>query len=202
MLLSKKGQEFEAESRQDRSLEPARWLEQHGNVLFSIALRQVRDASLAEELLQETLLAAFRTSKDYEGRSSERTWLVAILKHKIIDHIRKETRRRKSSSDLEPDVFLEQRFLDDGHFSPGIKPWQEDPADALEQRHFQEAVNKCIEKLPPRLANAFLLREIDGQSAEEVCKALGISTTNLWVMLHRSRVRLRDCLSLNWFERK
>jgi len=190
------------EPEQLGTLDPQRWLEQHGDILFSIAVAQIRDSGIAEELVQDTLLAACTTSEGYQGRASERTWLHAILKHKIIDHIRKESRRRQTSIDIGDDVFLDQRFDAAGHFSPGIKPWEEDPEDALGQKHLQLALQQCIESLPERLSRAFVLREIEGYGGEDVCKALGVSSTNLWVILHRARVRLRDCLNSSWFERE
>jgi RNA polymerase sigma-70 factor (ECF subfamily) len=181
-------------------IDPERWLEEHGNSMFNYAMLHLRDTALAEELVQESLVSALRTAGNFAGNASERSWLIAILKHKIIDHIRKVSRQRKYSADLEDDAFVDRNFSDDGHFSPPIKEWVGDPQRALQQKDFQKVLTHCIGGLPERLAQVFTLRELEELETEEICKLLEVSSTNLWVMLHRARLRLRKCLTANWFD--
>jgi RNA polymerase sigma-70 factor (ECF subfamily) len=187
------------------SFDPEIWVDQHGDSLYRYALLRLRDPSVAEEMVQETFLAALQSREKFAGRSSERTWLIGILKHKIIDHFRRIS-RHAGAEQLElhaPE--LEELFQSSGEwvghwdFEQGPIEWQTNPAALLEQSEFQQTLQHCLGELPPRLANAFTLREMEELSSEEVCKVLEISTTNLWVMLHRARAHLRHCIEINWF---
>lgn len=179
--------------------DPAGWVDSHGDALFRYAMIRVRDRSLAEDLVQETLLAAFQGRDAFSGRSSERTWLVGILKNKIADHF-----RRKSREDLRDELFLREHlgagpFDETGHWKTGPAHWGTNPADLARQADFLDHLRRCLSALPGNQADAFTLREIDGMTTREICKILEISETNLWVILHRARMRLRDCLEANWF---
>jgi RNA polymerase sigma-70 factor (ECF subfamily) len=164
------------------------------------ALLRLRDRSAAEDAVQEALLAAIQGAERFAGQSSVRTWLVGILKHKIIDRIRKAS--REHSSDLtageagaeEIDAF----FGSDGHFAEPPGEWQS-PEQALEERRFFEALERCLQALPKSSARAFTLRELMGLETDEICKELGISPSNCWVMLYRARLSLRACLERTWF---
>lgn len=193
----------------DESPDPGRWLDDHGDYLFKYAVFRLRDNTAAEDAVQETFLAALKAYKGFEGRASERTWLVGILKHKIIDHFRRAEREAplgEEESDEGPDhrEFFERPGAFQGHWHPNYAPneWQATPAELIERNDFWEIFNDCLSPLPQRTANAFTLREVDGLKSEEICEILSIKVNNLWVMLHRARLHLRNCLELNWFRQE
>lgn len=186
-----------------RSLsDPETWVEQHGDYLFRCALLRLRDARTAEDLVQETFLAALQARSRFAGRSSERTWLVGILKHKIMDHFRDVSREQPGSGFDEAEAQGGEWFDQAGHWNvetAGPREWAEDPSRLLEQRQFWDALQGCLGELPPRMAAAFSLREIDELESKEVCAALKISPANLWVLLHRARTKLRHCIEARLF---
>jgi RNA polymerase sigma-70 factor (ECF subfamily) len=158
------------------------------------------DPHLSEDLVQETFLAALKARDTFKGASSERTWLVGILKHKIFDYYRQKGREIPvgEGESLQPGgeaTFFNQ----DGMWKDGPEEWGGDPADLFGKKEFLAQVTKCVSGLTPRLAHAFTLREIDGQESKEICKVLGVSETNLWVILHRARMLMRRCLEIHWF---
>ncbi|RMF92175.1 MAG: sigma-70 family RNA polymerase sigma factor [Nitrospinota bacterium] len=180
-------------------LDPEIWVEQYGDYLFRYAMLRIRDPALAENLVQETFLAALHNRDTFAGHSSERTWLTGILKRKVIDHLRRRSRERPVSEITPEDSSIEDLFDERGAWKVRPNAWGIDPSEVLEKREFWASLTRCTAELPPRLAQAFLLREVDGLSSEEICKVLQVSTTNLWVMLHRARLRLRQCLENHWF---
>ncbi len=179
-----------------RELDPHRWLEDHGDSLFAFALQRTRDRQLAEELVQETLLAGLRSRSSFSGTSSVRTWLVGILKHKLADHYRRHARQIATEV---PGELLESLFTKRGKWKASPLRWSRDPAAEAEQAELAAVLKRCLNKLPPRFANAFLLFEQQGLSTENVSKALGTSTTNTGVILYRARSALRHCLERHWF---
>ncbi len=187
------------------ALEPELWLEAHGDALFRYAYFRLRDAPLAEDLVQETLLAALQARDRFAGRSSVRTWLTAILKNKLVDHLRKHGREQSldalTGPDGAPDQVMEALFVADGHWHSPPAAWA-NPQASLEQREFWRIFVDCLEALPRRQAEAFALCELDGLAGGEAGKVLGVSPSNLWVLLHRARLRLRRCLELTWFNPK
>lgn len=176
------------------------WLTEHGDYLYRYALVRLRDPHLAEDAVQETLLAALQGS-GYAGNASPRTWLTGILKHKIIDHFRRLQREAPLDvPDELPDETpgMEEFFSDDdGHWIEPPLAWG-DPGSLLQQDQFLKALQECMDRLPRKLARLFLLREIIEEDNEEICKELSITPTNAWVMLYRARMGLRKCLELNW----
>ncbi len=188
-------------------LDPGNWLDAHGDYLYRYALVRVRDAAVAEDLLQETLLAAVGSQQSHTGRSSERTWLVGIMKHKVIDHFRCVARNPQSQlsaeSGAEIDCFEESGPWR-GHWREERAPnnWTVDAGRSLESREFWEVLEHCLSQLPPQMSIAFTLREIDGLTSTEICEVLDITPNNLWVLLHRSRSKLRQLLEANWFSRR
>lgn len=181
--------------------DPSTWVAQHGDYLYRNALLRLGDREAAEEVVQETLLAALQGRGQFSGRAAERTWLVGILKHKVVDHLRRAGRQIP----LEDQGLLpceeEEPFAGEGEWrghwrNAALAPadWGETPAALFDQQEFWQVLRGCLAGLPPRLAQAFALREIDQLECAEVCKVLGVSATNLWVMLHRSRMQLRRCL--------
>lgn len=150
--------------------------------------------------MQDALLAAIQGAARFAGQSSVRTWLIGILKHKIIDGLRKASRERPAdltASEAGAED-LETFFASDGHFAEPPEDW-ESPEKALQERRFFEALERCLQALPKNTASAFALRELMGLGTEEICKELGISASNCWVMLYRARLSLRACLERTWF---
>lgn len=180
---------------------PRAWLERHGDALYRFALARVRSADAAEDLVQETLLAAWRGRAEFAGHSSEQTWLTAILKRKIVDWLRHRIRERVSIvADAEPDEFDNTLFTRCGEWKTPPERWgRSDPTNRIEREEFWVALHACLGKLPSRLHDVFVLRYLDEVAAAETCQELGVTPSNLWVMLHRARLRMWSCLSENWF---
>jgi RNA polymerase sigma-70 factor (ECF subfamily) len=174
--------------------DPAGWLDEYGDYLYRLALLRTGRPDAAEDLVQDTLLAALRASDTYAGRSSERTWLAAILRNKSIDRLRR-LRRAPFADDAVTDPLLEGLYDRAGHWRSSPGAWGDDPAALLESREFWDAFEECRRALPDRLRDVFSLRVIDDTPAAEVCQALDISTSNLWTLLHRARLRLWQCLN-------
>lgn len=180
---------------------PESWLTQHGDALYRYAYFRLRDAAQAEDLVQETLLAALQARQGFAGRATERTWLIGILKNKLVDFLRKSS-REQSFGDMESsEIEIDALFDTEGHWKLPPSTW-ENPANALEQKQFWNVMAKCLGSLPPRHAQVFSLCELDGLDSTEACKVFGIAATNVWVMLHRARLRLRQCLETHWFGRE
>jgi len=182
--------------------QPERWLEQHGDALYRYAYFRLRDRAQAEDLVQETFIAALQARQRFAGRSSERTWLIGILKNKLVDYLRKSFRERPLAELIENESEIDVLFdaSADDHWKNPPADWM-NPIQALESKQFWKIFMECIEALPVRQAQAFSLCELQGLEGEEACKVLGIATTNLWVMMHRARLRLRECLETHWFSR-
>ncbi len=173
------------------------WLDEHGDALYAYAFPRVRNPDVAEDLVQETLLAAIKGHKDFAGLSAERTWLTGILKHKLIDHLRRSTRQRPLS---ELDVEVTEEFFDArGQWKVSSPDWRGRPDALLEREEFRDVLQSCLSKLPSRIAQLFWLHEAEEVSTEQLCQELGITPTNVWTMLHRARLGLRRCLGENWF---
>ncbi len=175
--------------------DPALWVDHFGDYLFRYALGRLRDRDAAEDLVQETFLAALRARGRFAGRSSPRTWLVGILKHKLLDAV------RRRAADPGPDAAADALFDRKGMWRVRPEEWGGDPRAALETEEFWAAFHVCLGRLPVRLADAFTLRELEGLAAEQVCAALDVSRGNLWVLMHRARLALWRCLDANWFRR-
>ena len=187
-----------------RPPDPERWVEDYGDYLFKYALSRLRNTARAEDLVQETFLAALRGATAFQGRSAEKSWLVGILKNKICDYYRKLSRETTFTdlefySDEESD-----RFIPDGQFKDGwiheLGPQEWSNAGAsLDNEAFWKTYHDCSNKLPKNISTVFNLREVDGIESKEICAMLKITENNLWVMLHRARMALRRCLETNWF---
>ena len=179
---------------------PEAWVDEHGDALYSYALSRLQNTASAEDVVQETFLAAIKAEGKFSGKSSMRTWLIGILKHKIVDLIRKES-REQPIDEIETMETPEEIFFDrKGKWSVAPAEWQVHPGKILEQKEFMSVLANCLKHLPERLRRLFILRELEDQETEEICKVLEITPTNLWVMLYRARMRLRGCISENWFE--
>ena len=184
-------------------LDPARWVDEHGNCLYRYALVRVRTREVAEDLVQDTLLVAVRSQDRFAARSSERSWLVGILKHKIVDYYRR-LGRETTFTDLE---FLKDecshKFTEGGWWNhdQGPHAWKPRADAVVHQAEFWQTMRDCLGKLPPRVATVFMLREMEEVPSKEICATVNVSEANLWVMLHRARLALRECLEIRWFDR-
>jgi RNA polymerase sigma-70 factor (TIGR02943 family) len=175
-------------------------LAQHQPYLLRFARLQLRNDAWAEDAVSETLLAALSKPQAFDNRSQLKTWLVGILKHKVVDILRQRRREVSLESDEgdggeELDALA---FKADGHFAAQPADWG-DPEQELNSRQFFVVLEACAAKLPPAMARVFLMREWLELSSEDICKELQLTPTNLYVQLHRARLRLRECLELNWF---
>ena len=169
--------------------------------LLRYASLQLRDAAAAEDAVQEALLAALAGQASFAGRANLRTWLTGILKHKIVDAIRRQAREpvvQEPGEDLEGSEGL---FDGRGHWAERPADWG-DPDGALEQAQFVRALELCLARLPARTAQAFMMREHLGLDTSEICKELEITPTHCWVLLYRARMVLRECLQQTWFEKR
>ena len=185
------------------------WLNDHGDYLYRFALARLRDPHQAEDAVQETLVAAMQ-GQPFAGKSAARTWLTGILKHKIIDLMRKQMREQatdnlgeesgSADSSFPAEPGMDEFFAgDDRHWADSPQSWAM-PDGQLEQKQFLQILQTCLDRLPKKLAMLFTLRDIQEEDNETICKEMGVSTTNAWVMLYRARMSLRKCLEIHWLE--
>ena len=179
------------------------WVEDQSDYLYNYALVHFPNKDIAQDLVQETFLAALENFKGFQGKSSPRTWLTSILRHKIIDRIRKNSREdlKKGSvgeSNEDRDYFDE---VEHWRIEKGPLPWKEDPENVIIQKEFISVLQKCLKKLPHRQREVFLLREFDNLEQKEICNKFDLSPTNCRALLFRSRLHLRNCLNKIWYPR-
>ncbi|VXB74441.1 sigma-70 family RNA polymerase sigma factor [Maribacter litoralis] len=181
-----------------QNLNPDKWVDLYADYLFNYAVTRVSDAEIAKDLVQDTFIAGLKSAKNFKGDAAERTWLIAILKRKVIDHYRKINSKKgkaevrmsySSQTDAEGD-WLEERIAD---------PNSNFENSAIENEELGLAIQNCISKLPKKQAQVFTMKTIEGMETEDICNALGINASNLWVMIHRARTSLMGCLNQNWF---
>ena len=177
-------------------INPDKWIDSYSDYLFNYTISRVNDREIAQDLVQDTFLAALKSMKNFKGEASERTWLISILKRKIIDHYRKinsnkgkaEVRINYKDSESEGD-WLEERVAD---------PFDKTAEDTLENNELGDAIHNCLEKLPKKQADVFKMKTILGHETEVICNELNITASNLWVIIHRARTAMADCLKENW----
>jgi len=177
-----------------------RWLTEYGDILWRFVLGRTRSREVAEEIVQETILAAMQGYANFAGDSSERTWLLGIATHKIADHFRAERRRAAGADpgstqprDADKTAF-HAMFTAKGMWARPPGEWGLDAGSTTENAEMLAALRRCIEALPPSQAEAVWLRDLLNMPGGEVCKAMGISPTNLWSRMHRARAALRACM--------
>ncbi len=179
-------------------LQPETWVDQYADYLFNYAVSRVSDVEIAKDLVQETFFAGLKSAKNYKGDAAERTWLIAILKRKVIDHYRKinsnkgkaEVRMTYNSSTETDGDWLEEQVAD---------PMSILENSDIENEELGMAIQDCISKLPKKQSLVFTMKTVQGMSTEDICNELDINPSNLWVMIHRARTTLMDCLNQNWF---
>jgi len=167
--------------------------------LLRFAHAQLRNDAWAEDAVSETLLAALERPQAFGGLSQLKTWLVGILKHKVVDQLRRHTREATLLSDDDGQDIDDLLFAADGHWREAPRDWG-DPEHALREHEFFEVLQACVQHLPGVQGRVFMMREWLELDTGEICKELAITPTNLWVLLHRARLRLRVCLQQDWFE--
>jgi RNA polymerase sigma-70 factor (TIGR02943 family) len=166
--------------------------------LLRFARSQLRNDAWAEDAVSETLLAALEKPQSFAGQSQLKTWLVGILKHKVVDQLRRHAREATILADDDDTDIDQLLFNADGHWRAAPAAWS-NPEAALGQRQFFDVLEACIEHLPATQGRVFMMREWLELETDEICKQLTITSTNLWVLLHRARLRLRECLEKSWF---
>ena len=179
------------------------WVDRYGDMLYRYTLVRVKNPDSAEEIVQVTLLAALQSKGSFQGRSTEKSWLFGILKHKILDHFRAlKTQRTYEVTPEDGSDPLENAYHADGHWLDAPKNWDTDPHKAVENKQLVEAMALCMDRLSEKFRNIFVLKEIEGLDSDEICKEMDIKPTNLWVILHRTRNQLRKCLETHHWNLK
>jgi RNA polymerase sigma-70 factor, ECF subfamily len=172
--------------------DPSRWLGDHGDVLWRYAMIRLRSEERAEDILQETFAAALAARASFRGECSERTWLLSILRRKVVDHLRASRRETPVESAALAD------FDEKGKWRVRPRKWPDDPHALLASPEFWATLEECLAELPPGVGDAFVLRELRSAPAAAVCGAMRITVNNLWVRLHRARMLLRRCITRKW----
>lgn len=176
--------------------DPADWVDQYGDSLYRFALSRLRKPEAAEEVVQETFLAALGARDQYSGKGTEGAWLSSICKRKGIDYVRRRNRPDAATGGQWGRDPTDECFDTKGNWRRDPRFLPHRPESALEREEFWQAFRDCLERLPHRQADVFTLREMDDMTSEEICKELGISLSNLYVLLHRARLHLAQCMKL------
>lgn len=179
------------------SIEPKKWIDRYSDYLFNYTISRVNDREMAKDLVQDTFFAGLKSMKNFKGKASERTWLVSILKRKIIDYYRKINSKKGKAevkinynSTEEDGSWLEERVAD---------PFDKTAEATLENNELGDAIYSCLDKLPEKQATVFRMKTIQKLETEVICNELNITASNLWVIVHRARIAMADCMQKNWF---
>lgn len=190
----------ESDNVDNNAIDPQHWVNRYADYLYSYAALRIKDADLARDLVQETFLAALERRQKFEGRSSEKTWLTAILRNKLVDVYRS----RSSSYGKKANIYgADEDFFNpnDGHWNNPHSPAEFgiEKQDALENKEFAKILEACMSRLPALWLSVFSMKHIDEERTDHICKELKISSSNFWVIIHRTKVNLRSCLQKHWF---
>ena len=183
-----------------RSVDPELWLDRYGDELYRYALFLLGKESDAEDAVQETFASAIRSRNSFSGNSSERTWLFGILKHKVVDHFRRESRYLFVEG-FDGEEVGPSDFLENGKWAHPPADWG-DPDRCLENKDFWKVFDECLKRLSQGVSRVFLLKMVEEVPVEEICRELGISPENCGVRMHRARLGLRKCLETRWFSKE
>lgn len=178
----------------ENKLNPDKWVDRYANYLYNYTIVRVNDHEVAQDLVSETFLAGLRSKDNFKGNSSERTWLVAILKHKIVDHYRHKN-SRKGTAEIQVDWYEEEGSWIEEKVGDDLNP---NIMDVIENRELGSALLSCLETLDEKHAEIFRLRTIENYETEAICNEFGITPSNLWVIIHRARKAMLECLKENW----
>jgi len=175
-----------------------KWIDNYADYMYNYAIVRVNDSDLAKDLVQDTFFAGLKSAKNFQGKSTERTWLISILKRKIIDHYRKINSKKGQAE-------VRMNFYDagenEGNWLEERVPqsWENQSEKSVENDELKKQLSSCIEALPEKYAMVFRMKTIQEFETEEICKELDITSSNLWVIIHRARTQLRKCMEDNWF---
>ncbi len=178
------------------TVEPQTWVDAYSDLLYAYALKKLRDPEAAEEAVQETFVAALKNAAQFRNEGQEGAWLMGILKRKVIDTFRRHAKQAINLTANDPT--LDQLFDDRGHWRKTPSQSELFKLDTLEREEFREIFQKCVEHLPATQASAFVMREVEQKSSDEVCDTLAITPSNFWVLMHRARLRLAACIRNRW----
>lgn len=185
-----------------QTIDPHKWVSKHADYLYAYTITRINDEEQARDLVQETFLAALEKVHNFEGRSSERTWLTSILKNKIIDVYRKKSSAFAKRVDVIEAEEQQQDFFDqaDGHWKPAHAPqaFGIEQYDPLHGKEFTSILQKCMQKLPALSSAVFTMKHMDDETTEFICSELKVTQSNYWVIIHRAKINLRACLQKNW----
>ncbi|AJR02496.1 sigma-70 family RNA polymerase sigma factor [Siansivirga zeaxanthinifaciens] len=179
-------------------INPNNWIDLYSDYLFNYTIVRVNDKEIAEDLVQETFFAGLKSMKNFKGEASERTWLISILKRKIIDHYRK-TNSKKGKAEIRI-TYNENNESEGDWLEENVSdPFDKTAEDTMVNNELGEAIFNCLTKLPKKQAVIFKMKTIEGIETEDICNELNITASNLWVIIHRARTAMADCLKENWF---
>jgi RNA polymerase sigma-70 factor (TIGR02943 family) len=185
----------------NQEIDANQWVERYGDLMYRYTLVRVKDQGVAEEIVQVTFFAALQATESYQGRSSEKSWLFGILKHKILDHFREIKKNRSFDLSTEDDQIPSEYDMA-GQWKKIPQNWQLDPEKSAVNQELTEKLLFCLDGLSDKFRQIFVLKEIDGVSTDQICNEFNIKPTNLWVILHRARNQLKNCLEIHWFEKQ
>jgi len=184
------------------SIDATKWVELYADYLYTYAYTRINDEDLAKDLVQETFLAALEKVESFKGNSSERTWLTAILKNKVIDTYRKKSSGLAKRPDIKEAEQEQSDFFDhdDGHWNVEHRPKEFgiEQENALLNKEFNYILQKCMEKLPALWLSVFTMKHMDDETTDVICKELKVTPSNFWVIIHRAKLNLRECLQKRW----
>lgn len=177
------------------SFDPGKWVDNYADTLYAYTMARVNDMQQAEDIVQNTFLSAWKGRETYKGQASEKNWLFAILKNKIIDHFRKQSQNKVTAIADEKEMYFE-----DGHWKAESAPkeWGIDMDQPVETKEFYSVLDKCKQKLKDIQQSVFVMKYMEDIDADEICKVLNITPSNYWVLIHRAKLHLRKCLEKNW----
>lgn len=184
--------------QEEITLNPDKWIDKYADYLFNYAVVRVNNSDIAKDLVQDTFFAALKSAKNFQGKSTERTWLVSILKRKVIDYYRKINSKKGKAE-------VRMNFYDDGENEGSWieervpQSWDNESEKLIENQELKTQLDVCIDNLPEKYALVFRMKTIQEFETEEICKELDITASNLWVIIHRARTQLRKCMEDNWF---
>lgn len=177
---------------------PETWVELYSDSLYRYAHSRLRNSDAAEEVVQETFLAGVRYADQFAGRSSEKGWLIGILKRKIVDYVRRRNKHKLTAGYEDETDPTSQLFDAQGNWKPGVFNWSPSPEEAVELEELRDVVMNCLKGLPQGQADVFTLSVMEEMDSDEICNELGITPTNFWVRMHRARLGLASCVSSKW----
>ncbi len=180
------------------TLSPEKWVHSYSDYLFNYTITRVNNEDTAKDLVQETFFSGLKSMKNFQGRASERTWLISILKRKIIDHYRK-TNSTKGKAEVRMNFYKDGENEGEWIEERAPNTWNSDTDKGIENDELKLTLEQCIDKLPEKYSMVFKMKTIKGFETEEICKELDITASNLWVIIHRARTQLRRCMEDNWF---